>query len=64
MKSKSVAYILWLFLGLFGVHRFYLGHVWYGIFFFFTFGIFGIGWIVDAFLLGQEVDLYNSRQIY
>lgn len=30
-KSTGVTYLLWFFLGAFGVHRFYLGHVFRGL---------------------------------
>jgi TM2 domain-containing membrane protein YozV len=60
MKSKTVAYLLWFFLGFFGIHKFYLGKVGIGILYFFTFGIFGIGWFIDLFTLGTQVDVYNA----
>jgi len=60
MKSKGVAYLLWFFLGVFGAHKFYLGKVGMGILYLFTFGIFGIGWFIDLFTLGNQVDLYNA----
>lgn len=46
-KSKVVTLILCIFLGYFGVHRFYTGKIGTGIIYLFTAGIFGIGWIVD-----------------
>ena len=60
MKSKSTAYLLWFFFGLWGAHKFYLGKVGIGILYFFTFGIFGIGWLIDLFTLGNQVDMYNA----
>ncbi len=60
MKSKSTAYILWFFFGFFGIHKFYLNKVGIGILYFFTFGIFGIGWFIDLFTLGNQVDNYNA----
>lgn len=60
MKSKLVAYLLWLFLGLVGAHKFYLNKIPMGILYFFTFGLFGIGLLVDLFTLGNQVDLYNA----
>jgi TM2 domain-containing membrane protein YozV len=59
MKSKSVAYLLWFFLGLLGGHKFYLGKIVMGILYFFTFAFFGIGWVIDLFTLGGQVDTYN-----
>lgn len=46
-KSKWTAFFLCLFAGFLGVHRFYVGKTGSGILFFFTVGLFGIGWIVD-----------------
>lgn len=62
-KSKGVAYLLWLFLGLIGGHRFYLGHVGIGIAQLLTAGGLGIWWIIDAFNLSRYVDIYNRRFI-
>ena len=62
MKSKGVAYLLWLFLGLIGVHKFYIGKVGMGVLYLFTGGLFGIGWFIDLFTLGNQVDLANALQ--
>jgi hypothetical protein len=59
VKSKGVAYVLWLFFGLFGIHRFYLDKIGTGVLYLLTFGVFGIGWIIDLFTLGNQVDTYN-----
>ncbi len=50
-KSQIVAFILCLLLGLIGVHRFYLGYTGMGLLYLFTFGLFGIGWLIDLLLL-------------
>jgi len=47
---KSIGYILWVF-GFTGSHRFYYGKPISGTIYFFTFGLFLIGWIVDLFLI-------------
>lgn len=60
MKSKGIAYLLWFFLGVFGVHKFYLEKIVVGIIYFFTGGLFLIGWIYDLFTLGNQVDVYNA----
>jgi len=59
MKSKGVAYLLWFFFGWLSAHRFYLGKVGSGLLYLFTLQLFGIGWIIDLFLLGGMVDTYN-----
>lgn len=60
MKSKSTAYLLWFFFGLFGVHRFYLNKTGSGILYLLTFGVFWFGWFIDLFTLGTQVDSYNA----
>ena len=48
--SKALGYILWLF-GFTGSHRFYFGRPISGTIWFFTFGLFLVGWVVDIFLI-------------
>lgn len=48
--SKTIGYLLWIF-GFMGAHRFYYGKPWTGTLWFFTLGLFFIGWIVDLFLI-------------
>jgi TM2 domain-containing membrane protein YozV len=48
--SKTIGYILWVF-GFMGAHRFYYGRPVTGTIYFFTLGLFFIGWIVDLFLI-------------
>ena len=48
--SKLIGYILWIF-GFTGSHRFYYGHPISGTIYFFTLGLFFIGWIIDLFLI-------------
>jgi TM2 domain-containing membrane protein YozV len=47
---KSIGYILWIF-GFMGSHRFYYGRPITGTIYFFTLGLFLIGWIIDLFLI-------------
>ena len=48
-KSKMTALLLCIFLGFFGAHHFYVGKTGTGLLFLFTFGLAGLGWIVDIF---------------
>lgn len=62
MKSKGVAYLLLFFgfIGLAGFHRFYMGKIGTGIIWFLTLGLIGVGTIIDLFILGTQVDQYNT----
>ncbi len=62
MKSKTVALLLWFFLGWLSAHRFYVGKTGTGILYLVTGQIAGIGWIVDLFLIGVMVDNYNNKK--
>ena len=50
-KSKVAAALLCFFLGGLGVHRFYVGKVGTGILWLFTFGLCGIGALVDFIMI-------------
>jgi TM2 domain-containing membrane protein YozV len=64
--SVAMGYILWVF-GFMGAHRFYYGKTKTGILWFCTFGILGIGWLIDLLLIpsmDKEADLtYKSGPI-
>ena len=64
MKTGPVAFILWLcgFVGLCGLHRFYLGRPFTGILWLFTLGLLGIGQLIDLFLLGSMVREANLNR--
>jgi TM2 domain-containing membrane protein YozV len=57
----SVAWVLLTFLGLFGVHRFYLGKVFTGLIYLLTGGLFGIGYLYDFWTLNEQINLVNSQ---
>ena len=57
-KSRLITLLLCIFLGYFGIHRFYVGKVGTGIIWLITGGIFGFGVLFDLImiLLGKFTD--------
>ena len=57
-KKRAVMLVLCFFFGFFGVHRFYAGKILSGLLYVFTGGVFGIGTLIDFFviLLGTPRD--------
>jgi hypothetical protein len=56
------AFILCLFFGGLGIHKFYEKKIVLGILYLFTFGLFGIGWLVDTIILGLRLfDTQNAQ---
>jgi len=62
--STSTAFLLWLAcaLGFCGIHRFYLGRTWTGVLYLFTFGLFGVGQLVDLIRLRHMVSGENLKR--
>lgn len=60
-KDTGIAYLLWLLLGAFGGHKFYLGRIGWGVAYLLTFGFLGIGVLIDLFTLPSQVRNANSR---
>jgi TM2 domain-containing membrane protein YozV len=48
--SLAIGYLLWIF-GFTGAHRFYYGRPISGTIYALTFGLLGIGWLIDLFLI-------------
>ncbi|MFQ3583879.1 MAG: TM2 domain-containing protein [Cyanobacteriota bacterium] len=63
-KSTGAAYALWClgFFGACGIHRLYAGKTGTGILWLLTFGLLGIGQLIDLFLIPGMVEDYNFRQ--
>lgn len=57
-KSKWVALILCIFLGWMGAHKFYEEKAGMGVIYLFTFGLFGIGWLIDFIALIFKPSVY------
>ncbi|NNC10711.1 TM2 domain-containing protein [Planctomonas sp. JC2975] len=63
-RNAATAYLLVLFtlIGVAGIQHFYLGKIGRGILWLLTFGIFGIGTIVDLFTLPSQTKTVNARR--
>lgn len=57
--NYSVSWLLLVYLGLFGVHRFYLGKWISGALYLLTAGFFGMGYVYDLFTLNGQIDSLN-----
>lgn len=57
----SVAWLLLTFLGLLGLHRFYLRKWVTGLLYLLTAGLFGLGYLYDYWTLNGQVDEINRR---
>lgn len=59
--NKWVAFFLCLFLGVLGAHKFYEGKTGMGVLYLFTFGLFGIGWLIDLIKILQAPNPYFAH---
>ena len=59
--NYNIAWILLTFLGVFGVHRLYMGKWITGIIYFLTGGLFLVGYIYDYWTLNEQISLLNSE---
>jgi TM2 domain-containing membrane protein YozV len=63
--SKSSALLMWLawIFGFGGIHRIYLGKPITGILYLATWGLFGVGQVIDLLTMGSMVDEANRREL-
>jgi TM2 domain-containing membrane protein YozV len=63
--SKSSAVLLWFawIFGFGGVHRIYLGKPISGVIYLLTWGLLGVGQLVDLLRLGSMVDMANAKEL-
>lgn len=56
----TVAWVLLAFLGIFGIHRFYLGKWITGLIWLCSGGLLGLGWLFDLWTLNEQVSTRNA----
>ena len=56
----TVAWILLTFLGVFGIHRFYMGKWITGLIYLLTGGLFLVGYLYDYWTLNEQIDELNA----
>lgn len=59
----NLAWLLLAFLGLFGIHRMYMGKWITGLIYLCTAGIFGLGYIYDLWTLNDQISLINGTAL-
>ncbi len=59
----SATWLLFAFLGVFGVHRFFLGKWVSGLVYLLTAGVAGLGLIYDLFTLNSQISDANAREL-
>lgn len=60
-KQTLTAYLLLIFFGIIGVHKFYLNRPGMGVLYIFTLGLFLVGVIYDLFTLPKQVAKRNAE---
>lgn len=60
--NYTVAWILLTFLGIFGVHRFYMGKWITGLIYLLTGGLFTLGYLYDYWTLNTQISEINNPQ--
>ncbi len=61
-SDYALAWILLIFLGMFGLHRFYQGRLFTGLVFLLTGGLFGIGYVFDVLSLNEQISERHQHQ--
>lgn len=60
-KSKTPAWLLWLFTGGIGGHRYYMGDIGYAVAMTLTLGGLGVWSLIDAFFINGAIDKKNEE---
>lgn len=59
----TVGWILLTYLGVLGIHRFYMGKWLTGIIWMLTLGLAGLGWLYDLWTLNEQIDDINRGYV-
>jgi TM2 domain-containing membrane protein YozV len=59
--NYNLTWILLTFLGIFGIHRFYMGKIFTGLIYLLTVGLFGVGILYDFLTLNEQLSDVNSE---
>ena len=62
-KSYTVSWVLLTFLGIFGIHRFYMGKWITGLIWLLTGGLLLLGLLYDLWTLNEQVDDINCGRV-
>lgn len=64
-KSRWIAFLLCFLLGGLGIHKFYVGKAGAGVLYLLTFGVFGIGWLLDLIFIacGTSTDKWGRKLV-
>lgn len=60
----GIGYLLWIlltFVGVFGIHRIYMGKYLTGLIYFLTGGLFFVGILYDYWTLNEQIDALSGR---
>ena len=60
--NYTVAWVLLTFLGLFGVHRMYMGKWFTGIIYLLSAGLLGLGYLYDFWTLNDQITVRNAAR--
>lgn len=60
--NYSLCWLFLTFLGVLGIHRFYLGKWFTGLIWLFTGGLLGLGYLYDLWTLNEQISAANSQR--